>query len=233
MNKYWLEKNIKAEVKDVDDSKGIVTLYASRFGNIDSDGDKVISGAFVKTIHENFDRIKFLKNHNPNQMIGKPLEISEDAYGLLTVSKMSKNSHGADALIEYQEGLITEHSIGYNVIKSSNSDDQFQALTELKLFEFSAVTWGANPDTPLLGIKGIESKDEIQDELNHLLKYIKVAGLSDELYSSVEIKVKQLQQAINDLKNNPQEPSDRTDTIAGYGDNESAIVKNFIRTLKK
>lgn len=200
MKMYWLTKNIKAEINDVDDSKGIVSGYFARFNNIDSDGDKIKSGAFLKTINENMDRIKHLKNHDPNRMIGRITDLHEDGSGLHFTSQLSKNSHGQDALIEYKEGLITEHSIGYNIIASSNSNDEFQELTELKLFEGSAVTWGANPDTPVTGIKGIEDKEEIEKELNHLLKYMKANGFTDEIYASAEIKIKQLQQAIANFK---------------------------------
>ena len=200
MKNYWQTKNIKTEISDVDTTQGIVSGYFARFNNIDSDGDKIKSGAFLKTINENMERIKHLKNHDPNKMIGKIIDLHEDGSGLHFTTQLSKNTHGSDALIEYQEGLITEHSIGYNVIKSSNSNDQFQELVELKLFEGSAVTWGANPDTPVTGLKGIESTEEVQNELNHLLKYMKVAGLTDDTYASAEIKIKQLQQAIANFK---------------------------------
>ena len=196
MKNYWLTKNIKAEIKDVDDVKGVVSGYFARFGNVDSDGDMIKSGAFLKTINENFDRIKHLKNHDPDKMIGKILELKEDGSGLHFTSQLSKNSFGKDALIEYQEGLITEHSIGYQVIKASNSNDEYQTLEELKLYEGSAVTWGANSETPVTGLKGLITEKEIEEELNSLLKYCKVSGFSDELYASAEIKIKQLQQAM-------------------------------------
>ena len=106
-------------------------------------------------------------------MIGKIIDLHEDGYGLHFTSQMSKNDHGRNALIEYKEELITEHSIGYNIVTSDNSNDQFQELVELKLYEGSAVTWGSNPDTPVTGIKGFETTEEIEKELDHLLKYLK------------------------------------------------------------
>jgi phage head maturation protease len=42
-----------AIIKDLDTKQGIVTGYYSVFGNIDSDGDMIMPGAFLKTISEN------------------------------------------------------------------------------------------------------------------------------------------------------------------------------------
>ena len=224
MNKYWLTKNIGGEIKDVDFDKRTVSGYFARFNNIDSDGDMIKSGAFLKSINENGHRIKHLKNHNPDMMIGKIVDIHEDGSGLHFTSVLSKNTHGMDALIEYQEGLITEHSIGYNIIKASNSNDEYQSLEELRLFEGSAVTWGANEATPVTGIKGIANVKELEDELNSLLKYCKVAGFSDELYSSTEIKIKQIQQAISNLKKDSEQPEVNEDSTTNEADKIKADV---------
>ena len=229
MKMYFQTKNIEAEIKDVDFDKRTVSGYFARFNNIDSDGDMIKSGAFLKTINENLHRIKHLKNHDPNQMIGRITDLHEDGSGLHFTSVMSKNSHGTDAIIEYQEGLITEHSIGYNVMESDNSNDQYQALTELKLFEGSAVTWGANENTPVTGIKGIENAEEIEKELDHLLKYCKVSGFSDELYASAEIKVKQLQQAISNIKKDSQKSA----IIKMTTDAETKEKEEAIKILKE
>ena len=54
MENYYLTKNVlDGAIKDVDVQTGIVTGYFSVFGNLDSDGDIVLPGAFKKTIKEN------------------------------------------------------------------------------------------------------------------------------------------------------------------------------------
>ena len=224
MKNYWLTKNTEGEIKDVDFNKRTVSGYFARFNNIDSDGDMIKSGAFLKSIHENGHRIKHLKNHNPDKMIGRITDIHEDGTGLHFTSVLSKNSHGTDALIEYQEGLITEHSIGYNIIKAANDNDQYQLLEELRLFEGSAVTWGANEETPVTGIKGISDVKDLKDELDSLLKYCHIAGFSDELYSSTEIKIKQIQQAITNLEKDSQKPEVKEDSTTAEADEMKAKV---------
>lgn len=201
MNNFFKTLNVKAEIQDVDLSKRTVTGYFSKFGNVDTDDDIIVSGAFARTIRENGpdgkNRIKHLKNHNPNQMIGKVVELKEDSVGLFFKSVMSTNSFGKDALIEYQEELLTEHSIGFITLQSDQTDDGIQLIKEVKLFEGSAVTWGSNPETPVIDIKGM-TYPELANELESVVKYCRVGGLSDELVSSVEIKIRQIQQEISE-----------------------------------
>jgi len=201
MNNFFKTLNFKAEIQDVDLTKRTVTGYFSKFGNVDSDDDIIVSGAFARTIRDNGpdgkNRIKHLKNHNPNQMIGKVVELKEDSFGLFFKSVMSTNSFGKDALIEYQEELLTEHSIGFITLQSDQTEDGIQLIKEVKLFEGSAVTWGSNPDTPVIDIKSM-TYPQLANELESVVKYCRVGGLSDELVSSVEIKIRQIQQEISE-----------------------------------
>ena len=71
--------DLKSYIEDVDE-KGIVKIRVSAFGNIDSYGDIMDQKAFNKTVSDfsvsGKTRIKHLKNHNWNQAIGVPLEMT-------------------------------------------------------------------------------------------------------------------------------------------------------------
>lgn len=147
-----------AGVKDVDQKRGVVVAYGNSWDVIDSDQEFVEKGAFTKTIREwgpgGRGRIAHLSDHNPTSRIGKMQELVEDEVGLRFVSKLSKNSKGRDALIEYEEGILNEHSIGYDIIGWRRDEDRDAlGLTELKLYEISPVTWGANMFTPTVDVK--------------------------------------------------------------------------------
>jgi hypothetical protein len=81
-----LVKSISAGFKDLDVKSGIVTGYFANFGSIDSDGDRIVKGAFAKTIKENGPQgtqlIKHLLDHNKNIAVGKLQELKEDEVGL-------------------------------------------------------------------------------------------------------------------------------------------------------
>src|SRR5690606_5930421 len=107
-------KSIGAQIKDIDERKGIVDMYWSAFDNQDADGDIIRRGAYADTIREwgphGSGRIKFLWQHDTHHPIGRPLELVEDKHGLRAVVKIAPTTRGRDALILYSEHVITEHS---------------------------------------------------------------------------------------------------------------------------
>jgi HK97 family phage prohead protease len=129
--------------------------YASVFGVRDTQGDVVRKGAYSKTLEENFERMKVLRDHIPSKLIGKPVEAREDEHGLFTASRLSKTSLADETIALASDGIL-EMSVGI-VIKRRNlirmNDRPTTEITEAKLFEYSFVTFGANPGTEVTGVK--------------------------------------------------------------------------------
>lgn len=201
MNKVYQYKSLQASVKDVDEKKGIVTGYFSAFGNVDSDGDIMMPGAFTKSIEDHGPtsqrpRIKHLLNHNPSQPLGVITSLKEDNYGLYYESKVGTHTLGKDFLKMVDSGLVSEHSIGFKTIREGKSGEA-NLIHEVKLYEGSSLTgWGANEMTPLTGIKG--DIDLLQEKAAQLEKFIKNSDVSDETIELLEIQIKQLLQLIQD-----------------------------------
>lgn len=181
------EKRIKQcslSVKDIDGKQGIVQFYASSFGTKDSDSDIIEKGAFKKTISENLRRIKHLYNHE--KTIGVIQSIVEDTKGLLVTSQLAKDSEGnfttaaKDALIEYEAGVITEHSIGFKTIKEDyDSEKQANVIKEIKLWEVSSLDkWGANENTPVMGMKSEKDYIETLKKINNTLRNSEISDES-------------------------------------------------------
>lgn len=213
---FYLIKDTTLEVKDVDSVKGIVQGYFAAFNNVDTDGDIIIPGAFKKTIEENGPnsskpRIKHLFMHRPTKLVGKLLDLKEDDNGLFFESQMTRTPLGKDVLQLYQDGILTEHSIGYNIIKKEvDNENETQNLIELKLWEGSVVTWGANEETPVIGIKST-TKEETNNDIEKIIKALHDGNYTDETFVLLEIQLKQLQQQVASLEN--KEPAKTTPKI--------------------
>lgn len=150
------------EVKDLDDTKGVIVAYANTYNFKDSDGDISAYGSFDKTVTENFKRIRVLKDHNPTMMIGVPLAIdTKDSYGLLTTSQFNMNKALSKDMFEdiklmTNNGLNAELSIGYKVMQRDQKDKSI--IKEYKLMEYSFLSsWGANQLSTVQDIKSITS----------------------------------------------------------------------------
>ncbi|ALW86326.1 hypothetical protein AUC43_15285 [Hymenobacter sedentarius] len=190
-------------ITDVDTTGRRIVLYAADFNSLDSYQDVIKPGAFAKTIQENRARIKHLMHHNTEQVVGRPESIVEDMKGLLVTSIISDTQLGRDLLTLVADGVLTENSIGYTAVKSSRDESTgTRTLQEIKLYEYSTVTWGANENAGIVGIKSLTPADqqaELFKQLTLLQKSLRHGNISDETCALLEIKALQIQQAISDL----------------------------------
>jgi len=199
------------ELKDADEKTGIVTGYASIFGNIDSDQDMIMPGAFSKTLTERGpestrNRIKHLWQHDSWQPIALPKVLKEDSKGLYFESQFGKDQFSQDKLQQHIDGLITELSIGFNTIKSQDENEtdgklRCRKLLELKLWEYSSVTWGANSLTEVVSAKGetVETLTELNKRLESLNKGLKNGKYSDETAEQFEAEIEKIKAIIKTL----------------------------------
>lgn len=219
MENFYLTKNIAdGAIKDVDVQTGIVTGYFSVFGNLDSDGDIVMPGAFKKTIRENGPesgkpRILHLYMHDPKKVLSKPYVLKEDKHGLYFETKISDTSLGRDVLQLYRDKVLTEHSIGYQIVKreiDESGKERIQKLVELKLWEGSTVGWGANMEALVSTVKeegkNGKSFNRIIEKIKALESAVK-GTYTDDTARELEIQLNQLKQLVIDALTEPDKPT--------------------------
>ena len=199
--KQFQSKDIANGIMDVDTSTRRVKAVWSRMNNIDLDGDIIVPEAFTKTLSERGpvgkNLIYSLVDHQAdmNNVIGKPEEIYVDGDMLVAVTPIVETQKGSDMLKLYEAGLINQHSIGFSTIKSNMGQDEkkdIRYITELKLYEGSAVLWGANPETPTLSVKS-QTKEDLNSRLEKLLKSFRNGKFTDETFALMEIQIKKIQ----------------------------------------
>lgn len=231
------EKRVKScalSVKSKDVKEGIVTFYASAFGNTskdaDSDGDVILKGAFAKTLKEQAGRIKHCLNHDVWSVPGVIIDAKEDDNGLLITSQLAKGSDGSfsqlakDTLINYEAGVITEHSIGYRAVKEDyDEDEKCNFIKEIKLWEVSSLTgWGANQNTPFVGMKGAK---DYADQLHNITTALRKKDLSREEILALRKFTRPLNQYLKSLEEKSK-PVDTTLKALG-ADGFKFLTENF------
>lgn len=211
-------KQLSYNLKDLDETKGVVVAYANAYNYKDSHEDISAYGSFEKSVQENYKRIRVLKDHNPREMIGVPLEIdTKDTYGLLTTTQFNMSKPLAkdmftDVQLMHSSGLNAELSIGYKVIGRDAKNKNI--ITEYKLMEYSFLSsWGANELSTVQGIKSIKSvygmlelieksynlnySDQRLRDIENLLK-----SLSDEPTAPVTLNEEPIIDAIKEFRKN-------------------------------
>lgn len=158
--RWYQTKNTGGKLKDVDTTGRTVCGYFASFNTLDSDGDMFAPGSFAKSLNENGSRIMHLLQHNTMQPIGRPTVLKEDNTGLYFETPIAKTQLGDDVLQLYRDGVYKEHSVGFEMINSQQSSvdsrqsaEPVNVIKEARLWEGSTVTWGANANTPFMGMK--------------------------------------------------------------------------------
>jgi HK97 family phage prohead protease len=209
---HYQVKAVNIMLSDLDEGSRKVKGYFASFDTIDSDMDVIRKGAFAKSIQEkgvdstSNRKIAHLRNHDWEQQIGKILELKEDSTGLYFVSQLGRSTKGEDAFLDYQDGILREHSIGFNYVQDKikhvpestfSPDGHFEVL-EVKLWEGSAVTFGANSLTPVLDVAKGQDKALQFKKLTELseafFKAIKNGKGTDDRLENIEAMFKQIQQ---------------------------------------
>ena len=217
-------KSLSIDVKDLDETKGIVVAYANAYNYKDSDGDISAYGSFDKTVIENKKRIRVLKDHNKLISLGVPLELdSKDTYGLLTKTKFNlakevSRDMFSDVKLMIDNGLNAELSIGYNVMNRDMKNKSI--ITEYKLMEYSFLTsWGANQLSTVQGIKNLEN-------------YYGVIEIIEKAYNLdySDTRLKQIEQLLKTLSD--KESSNKFETSNVEPLNIANIINEFTKTIQ-
>jgi HK97 family phage prohead protease len=166
-------KDLTFEVKDISD-EGEFEGYAAIFGNVDSYGDIIEPGAFTKTIKESKGQVPILWQHDRYEPIGVGRDMAEDGTGLKVVGQLVLEvRRGTEARALLKAKALGGLSIGYQTIKyliDKEGPDGVgvRRLKELKLWEYSPVTFPANT---LAVVSDVKSADV--DRLASLLRKLR------------------------------------------------------------
>ena len=176
-----------------------MAIYLSKFDIIDSDNDLIVKGAFKKSIKERGvasstnRKIAYLRHHDWQHQIGKFTHIEEDKKGLFAVGKLGTSTKGEDAFRDYEEGIINEHSIGFQYIEDG-----------IKFIEDSSMEKGGYyQHTDVLSVsKGANKEDVIKNitkQIDVVTRAIINGRGTDERLFDLEMKLKYLNSRLIDL----------------------------------
>lgn len=209
--------------KEIDLEERTIKAIGNTYFLIDSDQDMLVSGCSKKSINDRGPqsnataKIKHQSDHvlNTKNVVGRMSVIDERVIDgkevLYFESFIPATRKGDDDLVNYQEGLYDNHSIGFRykqielAIREGGSEMEsknwaefypkainpekadefgfFYVVKEIELFEISVVSYGANSLTPYLGSKSIEENVKLKTEIIERLD-----SLNAQLKSTAESK---------------------------------------------
>lgn len=154
------------------DESGVIEGYGSVFDTVDQGGDIVAPGAFTNSLRAG-RKVKMLKQHNPEDVIGVWDEVQEDERGLRVKGRLLQTVRkGAEAYELVKAGALDGLSIGYRTIKSMDRNGK-RVIMQAELWEVSLVTF---PMNELARVDAVKAAELSERELERLLT--RDAGLS-------------------------------------------------------
>jgi len=172
--------NEDGNLVDLDLEKRVVKGYLCKWGAKNMFNQKVVKGAFAKSIRERGPesqakyKITFLWQHDQHDPLALFSVLREDEYGLYFETMPLDDVPNADrALKQIKSGTINQFSVGFDYIWDKiefDETDDSVVLLEVDLFEGSVVTIGADSNT--FAIRSKEQLEDLHDDIEDFIKSI-------------------------------------------------------------
>lgn len=172
-----LQFKIKATGETTVDGQqfGQIEAYGAAFNNVDEGNDRILPGAFTRTIQNSKARakardkkymLKMLWQHDANEIIGGWYDLSEDGTGLRAKGDIALATQRGREFYELAKAeMIDEFSIIYDIPQGGAKYDKsgVRDLSELRLFSIDPVTFPMNDDPHTIKVKSLEYKSVCGD----------------------------------------------------------------------
>jgi HK97 family phage prohead protease len=120
--------------------------YGSVFGNVDLGGDVVMPGAFRKSLSAKQGKLpQMFWAHDPAQVPGKWVDMSEDKRGLVVKGVLADTPLGNEIHTLLKMEAVRGLSIGYVTKEQEFEEDGTRLIKEVDLWEVSIVSLPMNP----------------------------------------------------------------------------------------
>jgi len=149
--------------------------YAAVFDKLSEDlggfREQIKRGAFKSPL-KNGDDVRYLVNHNPDLLLARTssgtLTLEEDPTGLLAVADVADTQTGRDLRVLVDRGDMDQMSFAFRVLDDEWDVDEDDNLIRTihkfrELFDVSAVTYPAYPDTSIEQPRSLRNGVHIPD----------------------------------------------------------------------
>jgi len=145
-----------------DAKAGTVEAVVSVFNNVDLVGDRMMPGAFSKSLEDyqaTGRTIPFVWSHDydtPESYIGKVIEARETSEGLHVKAELFDTPRAQVVRELLVNRVVSEFSFAYDIVDQQKAVDGANELLQVKLLECGPTLRGANPMTRLIDAKAAD-----------------------------------------------------------------------------
>lgn len=167
--------------------------HGSVFGNEDLGGDVVVPGAFRKSLAEHREAgslPQMFWMHDPAQVAGKWIDMSEDETGLKVKGVLADTPLGNEIHTLLRMDAVRGLSIGYRTIAQDWKDDGTRLIKEAELWEVSVVSLPMNPLAQVAHVKSrLSARGEYVPTAREFEKTLRDVGYSQRVAKVMVSKI--------------------------------------------
>lgn len=229
----------KADDGTADQPQGLFAALVSVFGTVDRVGDRVMPGAFTKTLERWRDSGKPIpvvwshQKDDPESYIGSvdPADMKETDAGLVVAGRLDidTSSRARKVFDLLKTGRLRQWSFSYAVKSERMAKDKARDLLEVDLFEVGPTLIGAHQDALTLAVKdagapvNLEAAvtkqiSEFGDELDAVLEAKVGRALSARTEKAIRQALATLEDVLTSIGQEDEVPTDEASTDAAAKD---------------
>ena len=185
-----IRKTFEFDIKEVDQTDGRAYFegYASTFGNLDHDRDIIEHGAWSESLKKNAGKFPVFLDHNYSILaqVGWNVSATENKTGLKVRAELNTETEAgktAYSLMKQasQHGIKMGLSVGFLIPKGGYDYDEKKEIRHIKkaeLYEYSIVSFGANPKAGVTSVKDLKDPKEIAIKKREIEAALRDVGVS-------------------------------------------------------
>jgi len=210
MGNEYQKKYNSCKTLDIDTAQKQVKVAIAEMESIDRDNEIFDPKAFNKTLKEQgpngSNEIWHLLDHDNNSFsaLSKFKEVGIEGKYVYGVSQYKDSFAWREvAWPLYEAGDFNQHSVGFVALNKVKQKEGHTVITDVRLLEGSAVLWGAQPNTPVLGIQKaikdlfddaeLDNQEIIDHRFSRLIKRIQDEKFTEQNKNLLTIELLRLQ----------------------------------------
>lgn len=149
------------QVRNVDEPARLIVGVVAPYDAVsylvpDPAGERIIRGAFGKSIRERGGKIPLCVAHDHAHPIGLSTEWADGEDGLTGTFRVKHGQRGDEALSDARDGLFSGMSVGFHPVRQTRDSRGVLEVREAKLGEVSLVLMAAYPGAAVLAVRNAQ-----------------------------------------------------------------------------
>lgn len=124
-------------------------------------GERVLRGAFTKSIRQQGGKIFLFRGHDHSHPVGRSVSFSDEADGLHGTFQIRESVLGDEVLADLKEGYLPAMSIGFRALQTRRGSNGETEIVEGMLKEVSLLPMGAYDSARVLALRSASASLEI------------------------------------------------------------------------